>query len=408
MSINMPEVNDQSQGKISSVVMSLEQTHEEIALEDLIAGGPVQKRTLDEETNLIERFQQDSETAGLIGEKRNAALVLLSAVSAKLEKPLHLTVQGASSAGKNHLIGTVLKFVPEDMQKFLSGMTPKVLMHADEHEFEHKVVYIAEYEGAAKADYAIRTMQSEKVIQWDFVETGASGIKKKNNRVNGPAAFIQATTRPVLHPENETRLLFAQIDESEEQTRAILLRQGEDAEGREEPPTAELFREWRELIANLQSVPVRVPFARWLAENFPVDLVRARRDFPKLLGLIETSAFLHQRHREWSGPRIVAQGLDYEIGRALFEHCYGVGPEKRIVEMTQAAEALQENAGGFIMADLIEKLKWGKTKAYEVMKRCEELGSIAQTEQGRYKFLKPIEAGLLALPESIPEPVQLA
>jgi len=70
-------------------------------------------------------------------------------------------------------------------------------MHAAENEFRHKAIFIAEYEGVAKADYAIRTMQSEKVIEWDFVDSGKRGSKKKS-RVKGPAAFLQATTRPVL------------------------------------------------------------------------------------------------------------------------------------------------------------------------------------------------------------------
>src|SRR5262249_51657317 len=152
--------------------------------------------------------------------------------------------------------------------------------------------------GVAKADYAIRTMQSEKIIQWDYVDFKAAGNKKKSNKVKGPAAFIQATTRSVLHPENETRLLFLQIDESEEQTGAILLGQASCAEGRANAFPPELFKSWHRLIQSLQLSSVQIPFARYLAEHFPLKLVRARRDFPKLLGLIEALAFLHQNRRK--------------------------------------------------------------------------------------------------------------
>lgn len=51
------------------------------------------------EPNLIARFQQDVEKAGLVGEKKNACIVFLAALSARLDKPLHVTIQGSSSAG---------------------------------------------------------------------------------------------------------------------------------------------------------------------------------------------------------------------------------------------------------------------------------------------------------------------
>jgi len=357
----------------------------------------IQVSPLEAETSLIERFQHDVELAGLVGEKKNAAIVFLCSISAKLSRPLNLTVQGSSSAGKNHLIGTVARFIPDGMQKNLTGMTPKVLMHSAEDEFLHKVVYIVEYEGVAKADYAIRTMQSEQVIKWDFVDT-RKGIEKKTNTVRGPAAFIQATTRPVLHPENETRLLFVQVDESEQQTEAILLQQAESsANGSALPPEA-LFQFWQKLIQGLQYGHVRIPFAPRLAESFPFKQVRSRRDFQKLLGLIEVSAFLHQHQREKAKNFLIANRHDYLIAKPLFEHSYGVGPERKIAELLQVAKEFQAE---FTVADLLAKLDWGKSKTYEVLKRAEELGCIADTERGRYRFLRATESGSLNLPETV-------
>ena len=47
----------------------------------------------------------------------------------------------------------------------LTGISPKALMHGGEFEIQHKAIFIAEYEGVSGADYAIRTMQSEQVIE---------------------------------------------------------------------------------------------------------------------------------------------------------------------------------------------------------------------------------------------------
>src|SRR5438477_7015109 len=82
--------------------------------------------------DLIERFLQDVEEQGLVGERHNATTVLLCAVSARLSKPLNLTVNGESSAGKNFLLSSVAEFIPDEFKKFTSGFTPKALMHAKE------------------------------------------------------------------------------------------------------------------------------------------------------------------------------------------------------------------------------------------------------------------------------------
>jgi len=348
--------------------------------------------------DLLHRFERDAEMSGLIGEKNNAKVILIVAASAKLEKPLNVNVAGSSSAGKNHLINCVARFIPDEDKKYLTGMSPKVLMHSEENEFRHKAVLITEYEGVSGADYAIRTMQSERGIDWEFVESSTAGIQKKKKRVNGPVAFVQATTRVTLHPENETRLLFLQMDESEAQTHAINERQAMEAEGLIAPVSPDLFTRWHDFFRSLKAAPVRIPFARQLSTFFPDGRVRSRRDFPKLLGLIEVSAYLHQHHRNHVSGSIIAAPYDYAVARELFEHCYSTGPDKTIGELLDAAEVAYE----FTVADLIERLKWGKTKAYQVLDRAQEHGCIVESERrGWYRLVRKKTEPPLNLPAKI-------
>ena len=107
------------------------------------------ENTLQSEMNLLGRYERDVELAGLVGEKKNAKVILVVAASAKLPRPLNVSVGAASSAGKNHLLGTVARFIPDEDKIFLTGMSPKALMHSGEDEFQHKVVFIAEYEGVS-------------------------------------------------------------------------------------------------------------------------------------------------------------------------------------------------------------------------------------------------------------------
>jgi len=243
----------------------------------LVASQPSTIKPLSAEDNLIVRFLADVEERGLIGEKDNVSTVFLCAVSAQLPRPLNLTVNGESSSGKNFLLSSAAAFIPDEHKKFTSGLTSKALMHAGEDEFQHKAVIIAEYEGVAKADYAIRTMQSEQVIEWDYVDT-AKGIKKKTNKVRGPAAFLQATTRPVLHPENETRLLFISVDESVRQTKAILKSLAKTAAKGAVSPNEDTIKNWHEYLRSLKPMHVCIPYAEDLAESFPGDRVRETPD----------------------------------------------------------------------------------------------------------------------------------
>ncbi len=354
--------------------------------------------TLENEPNLIETFAKHVEQQGLVGETENACVAFLCAVSAKMSTPLHLTVQGSSSAGKNHLLNCACAFIPAEDKKFRTGMTPKVLMHAGETEFQHKVIIIAEYEGAKKADYSIRTFQSEKEIQWDFVDS-KNGIKKKSNTVKGPAAFLQATTESVLHAENETRLMFVEIDESPEQTARINRQQALSAMGRISTNNT-LPEQWHEFLRTLKpAMQISIPFADQIYPFFPSERVRSRRDFPKLLGLIEATAYLHQGRRD-KGPNgeIIAAPADYEIARKLFEHCYKFGPDKRLEDLLTYAERLAT----FKVGDLIETSGWKKSKTYELVKRAMENGCIVDTEtNGQYRFVRGSAVPPLNLPESV-------
>lgn len=366
-----------------------------------IIPDPSTANPLLETEDLIERFLEDVEERGLVGEKENAAIVFLCALSARLARPLNLTVNGDSSSGKNYLLSSATAFIPDEFKNETTGFTPKALMHAKEDEFEHKAVIIAEYEGVAKADYAIRTMQSEQIIEWHFVDTG-KGIQKKTNRVKGPVAFLQATTRPVLHPENETRLLFISLDESPEQTCAILKRQAKAAAYGAAPPADESVTSWHEYLRSLESMLISIPYAPALAEHFPNDRVRSRRDFPKLLGLIETSAFLHQHKRDKRDEKVLADSNDYATAKQLFENCYATGPDSKLAELLEAAETVHRAKSDFRISDLMAETGWGKSKTYAVVQRAEELGCIAETEtRGIYNFIRNSAVPPLELPDAI-------
>ena len=72
-------------------------------------------------------------------------------------------------------------------------------------------------------DYLLRELMSEGRIRHSTVQkvgnelTSCCTIEKE-----GPVTFLVTTTKSKLHPENETRMLSLEIDDSEKQTRAVL------------------------------------------------------------------------------------------------------------------------------------------------------------------------------------------
>ncbi|HET7665021.1 MAG TPA: toprim domain-containing protein, partial [Mycobacterium sp.] len=111
--------------------------------------------------DLIERITDDFAAVGMVGEAANCLVGYLAAVSRKLPRPLAVVVQSTSAAGKSALMDAVLGFVPpEDLVRF-SAMTGQSLFYVGESDLAHKVLAIAEEEGATRAAYALKLLQSE-------------------------------------------------------------------------------------------------------------------------------------------------------------------------------------------------------------------------------------------------------
>ncbi|MCB1133315.1 MAG: hypothetical protein KDN05_19495, partial [Verrucomicrobiae bacterium] len=111
--------------------------------------------------DLLERVAAAYEAAGITGEKTNLLAAYLAATSRKLEKPLAVIIQSTSAAGKSTLMDAVLSFFPGEEQVKYSAMTGQSLYYLGEANLKHRILAIVEEEGAEKASYALKLLQSE-------------------------------------------------------------------------------------------------------------------------------------------------------------------------------------------------------------------------------------------------------
>jgi DNA primase len=273
------------------------------------ADAPAQTLTPDEESEalallksprLIEQILEDFEKCGVVGERTNKLVGLLASVSRKLDDPLAVVVQSSSAAGKSSLMEAVLAFVPAEEKVKYSAMTGQSLFYMGDVSLKHKVLAIVEEEGAERASYALKLLQSERELT--IASTGKDPETGKlvthEYRVEGPVMIFMTTTAIEIDEELLNRCIVLTVDEDRAQTRAIhaLQRKRETLEGL-------LLKEERSRIVRvhnnaqrlLKPILVANPFAEQL--TFLDDKTRTRRDHMKYLTLIRTIALLHQHQR---------------------------------------------------------------------------------------------------------------
>jgi len=264
--------------------------------------------------DLLRRILDDFARAGVVGEETNKLVGYLACVSRKLEKPLAVMIQSTSAAGKSSLMDAILSFMPEEERVQYSAMTGQSLFYMGETNLKHKILAIAEEEGAHNASYALKLLQSEGEVT--IASTGkdatTGNLVTQEYRVEGPTQLFMTTTAIDLDEELLNRCLVLSVDEGREQTRAIhqAQRQKRTLAGLqsklEKDAIQQLHRNAQRLLRPLAIIN---PYADQL--TFLDDKTRTRRDHEKYLTLIDTIALLHQHQREIKTMRHAGKTLEY-------------------------------------------------------------------------------------------------
>jgi len=264
--------------------------------------------------DLLKRIVSAYDEAGIVGEETNLLAAYLACASRKLAKPLAVIIQSTSAAGKSTLMDAVLSFFPDEEQVKYSAMTGQSLYYHGESNLKHKILAIVEEEGAEKASYALKLLQSEGELT--IASTGkdphSGRMETQEYHVEGPVAIVFTTTSIDIDEELMNRCLVLTVDESRDQTERIhvLQREARTIEG---ILAGERRKDIVRVMQNAQRLlePKRIanPFAREL--TFTSGRTRTRRDHEKYLTLIDTIALLHQHQRE-----AITHEVKSEAGRA--------------------------------------------------------------------------------------------
>jgi len=401
---------------LGRVLLKLEQLQEE-QIRKALAPKPVESVPISEpdrqaalallkSANLLDRILADFEAIGIVGETTNKLVGYLAAVSRKLDAPLAVVLQSSSAAGKSSLMDAVLSLMPEEERVKYSAMTGQSLFYMGQTNLKHKILAIVEEEGASRASYALKLLQSEGelTIASTAKDPATGNLVTQEYRVEGPVMIFLTTTAIQIDEELLNRCLVLSVDENREQTKAIhvLQRRRRTLEGL-------LARHERDEILNLHRNaqrllrPLAVVNAYANQLTFLDDRTRTRRDHEKYLTLIDTVALLHQHQREVKavtrgGKRIeyvevtlddiaVANELAHEVlGRSLDE----LPPQtRRLLMLIEAhvraqceADSITRSAYRFSRRMLREALGWGDTQLKIHLARLTEFEYLTVHREG--------------------------
>jgi DNA primase len=357
--------------------------------------------------DLLARIASDFSRCGIVGERSNALVGYLAAISRKLDRPLALLIQSTSAAGKSSLLDAVLRFVPEEDRIVYSAMTGQSLFYMGETNLKHKLLAIAEEEGAHRASYALKLLQSEGelTIASTSKDPATGKLVTEAYHVEGPVMIALTTTAAEIDEELLNRCLVLSVDEGRTQTQAI------HAAQRARRTLAGLqSRVEREAVLKLHQNAQRLleplavvnPYADRL--TFLDDRTRTRRDHEKYLTLIDTIALLHQHQREVKTLPHGEQALRYievtladvalanelaheVLGRTLDE----LPPQTRrllglVIKMVEehcAAQQVSRAQHRFSRRAVREYTRWGDTQLKIHLGRLTELEYLLVHRGGR-------------------------
>jgi hypothetical protein len=258
-------------------------------------------------------------------------------------------------------------------------------------------------EEAKFQDYTLRELMSKGKVIYRVPQKVGNEIVTITIEKDGPVSFLVTTTRNKLDPENETRMLSLEVNDTEEQTKAVISKVAEVVGLNKEIDIDDL-RTWHDYQRWLAAGECRVvvPYAPTLARLIKqTKTVRLRRDFSQLLIAIKTLALLHRDHRKRSrkGEIVATIKGDYAAARDLMADLLATASEikmRQTMEDTIAAVRLvaarhsDPDIDGATVRQVANELDLDRSAVHRRLKAAESEGHIVNLENrkgypARYK-----------------------
>ena len=174
---------------------------------------------------------------------------------------------------------------------------------------------------------------------------------------------------------------------------AVRRNQAEPADPPDLTPWHDLFH-W---IKHHGEHRVYIPYAEYIAVTASAAVVRMRRDFSVLLGMIEAHAVLHQANRKRdSYGRIVATAADYAACRDILAEAFAVSSGRKVKDsVRRAVDAVSELNGrssDVTVAQVARHLKRDRTVVTRGLREAADLAYLANQEDKAGRAVRYVSA----------------
>jgi hypothetical protein len=328
----------------------------------------------------------------IAGEKKLVKLLYLIGTTRLFEKAMHAAIKGASSSGKSELRKRLLRYFPPEEAIEFTALSEKALLYV-KGDFKHRILSMGEARGPDEAkfqDMLLRELMSENKIDYMVPVKDGNKIETVTVTKHGPVSFIVTTTHNALNPENETRMLSLEIDDSEQQTKDVLQKVAE-IEGKNKAPPEAAFKPWHDYQRWLAAGECRVtiPFAKTLGRLLgSTRSVRLRRDFGQLLRAIKAHALLHREHRECDDAGVIKATIaeDYAAVRRLMADLLATAAELKMRKAIAATivavkEAEPVAGGGVTVRQVADALDLDRSSAQRRLRKAVDDGYLINLEE---------------------------
>ena len=351
--------------------------------------------------NILDLFAEEFAKV-IAGETVNGKLLYLVATSRVFDPTMHAAIKGTSAGGKSQIRKRLLEFFPPESVISFTSLSEKSLIYHD-GDFCHKILSMGEATATEEQDfqdYLLRSLMSDGCLRHATVQRIGNANVPITIEKKGPVAFLVTTTKSKMHPENETRMLSLEIDDSAEQTRKVLTKVAQ-IEGLNQPASRADVGPWQDYQRWLEQGERRVvvPFADTMVDLIPPASVRLRRDAGQVIRAIKAHALLHRQHRakDTDGQIIADIEHDYRTVRELMIGILAAGSGVAVpkattetIEAVRAATAGMAETEGASAQDIASKLGLDKSAAWRRLTAARQDGFVANLEQrkgmpGKYR-----------------------
>lgn len=219
-----------------------------------------------------------------------------------------IMLDGPAASGKSHVMKKVAELFGEEGEAYFaySRFTQSSLNHMEElaQDWKNSIVVIEELQGAKNVVEQLRVAISEgKLTLVETTEVEVNGLKTHvtatKEIVFENVLFVTCNAEEFDQGEQlKSRAWLLNTDQSREQTVNIIdFYLSAFQHSHKVVPNLE---EIRSSIALLEKPDMVIfPFAEELKGFIPASTVRGRRDVKKMISLIKSSAYFHQKRRMW-------------------------------------------------------------------------------------------------------------